>query len=75
MSDCLVWRSSVPHRHKQFSRTRSAVTEYKGHLQLNRCQTTLLVSAANLWCSKGGESAVEFGETFGPYTKEAGYGV
>ena len=36
---------------------------------------TLLVSAANLWCSKGGESAVEFGETFGPYTKEAGYGV
>ena len=35
----LVWRSSVPHRHKQFSRTRSAVTEYKGHLQLKPSTT------------------------------------
>ena len=37
MSNCLVWRSSVPH--KQFSHTRSAVTEYKGHLQLKRSTT------------------------------------
>ena len=36
MSDCLVWRSSVLHRHKLFSHARSAVTEYKGHLQLKR---------------------------------------
>ena len=39
MSDCLVWRSFVPRRHKQFSRTRSEVTEYKGHLQLKRSTT------------------------------------
>ena len=33
MSNYLVQRSSVPHRHKQFSSTRLVVTEYKGHLQ------------------------------------------
>ena len=24
----------------------------------------------SIWCSKGGESAVEFGETFGPYIRK-----
>ena len=58
MSDCLVWRSSVPHRHKQFSRTRSAITEYKGYLQLKRStterhiKTTLLCPTYSLKAAK-----------------------
>ena len=39
MSDCLVWRSSVPHRHNQFSHAWSAVTEYKRHLQSKHSTT------------------------------------
>ena len=48
MSDCLVWHSSVPPQHKLLSCAWSAVTEYKGHLQLKRStaerdiKTTLL---------------------------------
>ena len=39
MSDCFVWHSSLPPWYKQFSCIQSAVTKYKGHLQLKRSTT------------------------------------
>ena len=50
MSNCLVWCSSVPHWHKQFSRTVSS----------NRVQRSLAVEALNHWTTCKDHASVSY---------------